>query len=118
MAKSIIRLIVEGDTRGAQRALKDAQNEAGKAGSGFKEFGKVAGLAFAGAGAVAVEFGRKAVSPTKAKALAFGDRPGVYKRVKAVAADPFMERAWAATKEAAEAAVEGALRAAVSKLGG
>jgi hypothetical protein len=59
--KSIIRLIVEGDTKGAQKALNDATGSASSASGKFKQFAEVAAASFAVAGAVAIDLGKKFV---------------------------------------------------------
>lgn len=54
---SIIKLIVTGDTKGAQGALKTVREDGKKTGASLKQFGQLAGAGFAAAGAAAVAFG-------------------------------------------------------------
>lgn len=65
-----------------------------------------------------LEFGRKAVAPTKKKALSFTDRTGVFRRAKAAAAKPFLGPAYRAAEQRVRDAVELKLREAVAKLKG
>ncbi len=65
-----------------------------------------------------VEFGRKAVGPTKRNALSFTDRPAVRKKAKAAAPKPFLGPAWRGSEAHVRAVVETTLAEAVRKLGG
>lgn len=58
---STIKVVVAGDVKGAQKALRDVQSDAQNTGNRLAQFGKVAALGFAGAAAAAVAFATSAV---------------------------------------------------------
>lgn len=54
--RSTIKLIVDGDVKGAKQALSETRSETGKTGNAFKDFGKAAAAGLATAGVAALGF--------------------------------------------------------------
>lgn len=61
-ARSIIKLIISGDTKGANRALRQTRSEAKSTGSSIKSLAKIGAIGFGALAAAVVDFGKHAVS--------------------------------------------------------